>query len=99
MKQIEVAALLGMDTVNLSRFERNVRLPRLKGAIALEMLFNARTADFFPEFTYEVIEGLLDRLDILEAELEKAATPKSRHTLASLADMRTRLKIYRQPFV
>ena len=98
LTQIEVATLLGFDaSVNISRYERGARLPHLEGALALEMLFDVRTADLFPAFTGEIAEDLLRHVRRLQDELGEGTTLKDQHKAASLADMHARLKTYRRP--
>ena len=97
LTQSELAALLGFDApVNISRYERGIREPHLEAALALELLFDARTIDLFPAFTEEIIADLVVRVQRLEESIEEGSKKKVFHKKTTLADMRTRLKGYRR---
>lgn len=93
LTQTELAALLGFDApVNISRYERGIREPHLEAALALELLFDARTIDLFPKYTEEIIADLIVRVQRLEESTGNGTKPKDLQKKAALADMLTRLK-------
>ena len=71
--QEEVAFLLGCSSdTEVSRFERNVRLPTLKIALAYEVIFGIPVRELFGGVFEEIEREVLKRAEILTQKLQEA---------------------------
>lgn len=97
--QQELAILVGLASkVTVSQYECSVRLPHLRAAIALELLFDVPIAELFPAVVETAANDLAARLHELEKQISSGQTGRSEQKAQTLVDVRARLAAYRTRF-
>ena len=90
--QGELAVLLGCDVGSkVSRYERQVRIPDLHSALALQIVFDVPVHELFPSILNKVELGVIGRTHQLIARLsDQAAEPLARRKLQFLYEIASR---------
>lgn len=94
LSQKEVAFLLGCEYgTNISRYERNQRLPTLKTVLTLELIYQSESKHLFEGIYHSLAYQLKNRTAILERQIKKQPTsPPLIHKLESLKTLRSLLE-------
>lgn len=94
LSQLELSRLVGVSDASISRIEKGQRVPSLRLALRLELLFGIAPAELFPSLQYDGAKRLTGRAQTFSVDIEHrhgAAAERKRALLSELADRLTRL--------
>lgn len=94
LNQLELARLIGVSPTSICRIEKGERVPSLRVALRLELLFGMPPAELLPNAQMDAARRLTARAQRFSIEIEHkrgAATDRKRALLRDLASRLTRL--------